>query len=301
MAVPKYNEFFPSFLKILGDGQEHDLKEIRAYCADSFQLSDEDRNAVIPSGRNMLIDRVGWAKTHLKKAGLIDSPSRAKFCITALGKEVLDKGTELSLEYVHDLQVKNGGEIPEATSETAQVADTQSPQEAIDLAMKQLKSGLADDLLSEVSRMNEYAFEQVVVDLLLKMGYGKPEENQGAVTKKSGDGGIDGIVRADRLGFDAVYTQAKRWKADSHVQRPDIQKFLGAMVEHGATKGLFITTGQFSSGARDCAEKNPGGYKIMLIDGKQLVELMIEYELGVTPVVTHKIMKIDYDYFSDDE
>lgn len=302
MAVPKYNEFFPSFLTFLSDGQEHKLKDIRAYCADSFNLSEDDRAATIPSGKNMIIDRVGWARTHLKKAGLIESPRQAVFVITPLGKEVLQKGTEcLTLEYVHQLQVKNGQAMPDTVpDDSANRQDAQSPMEAIDIALAQLKSELADDLLAEVLKMDEYDFERLVVDLLVKMGYGKPEQNSDAVTKKSGDEGIDGIVKADRFGFDAVYTQAKRWKADSHIGRPEIQKFLGAMVGQGAMKGLFITTGQFSNGAVEFVKKQLN-HKIVLIDGKQLAELMIEYGLGVATVDVLKIQRIDTDYFNTDD
>lgn len=296
MAVPKYNEFFPCFLKYLADGIEHRLTDIRAFCADFFDLSEEDRKATIPCGKNKLSDRVGWARTHLKKAGLIQNPKRGVSMITPLGKNVLQEGTDiLTLEYIHDLQVKNGEASPEST-DTSETQGAQSPQEAIDIAVEQLKADLTDEILSILENINEYDFEQVVVDLLLKMGYGKPEENQHAVTKKSGDGGIDGIVRADRFGFDAVYIQAKRWKKDSLVPSTDIQKFLGAIVSQGATKGLFITTGQFSSAALNSAAKNPN-HKIVLVDGKQLAELMIEYGLGVTTIKTYEIKRIDSDYF----
>ena len=306
MPVPKYNEFFPTFLSFLGDGQEHSIKEIRSYCADSFHLSDEDRNATISSGRNLLIDRVGWAKTYLKKAGLIDAPARATCVITDLGKQVLAKGADcLTLDYVHQLQEQKGNALPMPSSsssdtDTTQTQDAQSPLEAIDNALVQLKSELADDLLAEVLKMDEYDFERLVVELLVKMGYGKPEQNTDAVTKKSGDEGIDGIVKADRLGFDAVYTQAKKWKEGSHIGRPEIQKFLGAMVGQGAMKGLFITTGQFTSGATDFVKKQLN-HKIVLIDGKQLAELMIEYGLGVATVNTLKIQRIDTDYFNMDD
>ena len=298
MSVPKYNEFFPSFLSLLADGKEHSLEEIRKHCRNSFQLSEEDLKATIPSGQNMLINRIGWARNNLKLAGLISSPQRAVWVITPLGKEVIQNGTNiLTLEYVNGLIRKNNEHSSNNEAKIPDVQEAQSPQEAIDFAMEQLKSKLVDELLSEVRRMNEYDFEQVVVDLLVKMGYGKPEENQDAVTKKSGDGGIDGIVRADRFGFDAIYTQAKRWKEDSRVQKPDIQKFLGAMVSQGATKGLFITTGQFSNGAHDFAAMDPA-HKIVLIDGEHLAELMIEYGLGVTTVKTYEIKRIDSDYFN---
>ena len=299
MAVPKYNEFFPAFLNCLSDGAAHTLREIREYCADSFSLSREDRSATLESGRNVLKDRVGWARTHLKKAGLIESPERATFVITESGKDVLKRGTDiLTLEFIHDLQVDRGEISPSPTPETV-VQETQSPQETIENAIAELRSALADELLSELISMDDYDFEKVVVDLLIRMGYGSPEQNKDAVTQKSNDGGIDGIVKADRFGFDAVYTQAKKWKSESHIGRPDIQKFLGAMAGQGATKGLFITTGQFSSGAKDFVEKQLN-HKIVLVDGSELAELMIEFGLGVTTVETYEIKRIDSDYFNSD-
>ncbi|MBR0233023.1 MAG: restriction endonuclease, partial [Synergistaceae bacterium] len=177
--------------------------------------------------------------------------------------------------------------------------EPQTPQELIENAISELKSVLIDKLLTEINNMNPYDFERLVVDLLLKMGYGSPEQNQDAVTKKSGDEGLDGIVKADRFGFDAVYTQAKKWKEDSFVGRPEIQKFLGAVAGQGATKGLYITTGQFTKEAKDFAARQLN-HKIILIDGKQLAELMIEYDLGVTTVKTYPIKRIDSDYFDAD-
>ena len=301
MAVPKYHEFFPVILTFLGDGQQHTLKEIRSYCSDFFNLSGEDRIAATQSGHNLVFDRIGWAKAYLKKAGLIDIPVRATCMITELGKQTLEKGADcLTLEYVHQLQEKKSDMLPAPAQETVFTPDAQSPMEAIDYAMAQLKSELADDLLAEISKMNEYDFEKLVVDLLVKIGYGKPEQNSDAVTKKSGDEGVDGIVKADRLGFDAGYVQAKKWKESSYIGRPEVQKFLGALVGQGATKGLFITTGQFTSGATDFVKKQLN-HKIVLIDGKQLAELMIEYGLGVTTVDTLKIQRVDTDYFSADD
>ncbi len=301
MAVPKYYEFFPVILTFLGDGNTHTSEEIRSHCSDVFNLSEEDRNAKIPSGNKLIVSRIGWAKTNLKKAGLIDTPARAICMITEFGKQTLGKGTDcLTLEYVRQLQEKKSDMLPAPAQETVSTSDAQSPIEAIDYAMAQLKSELADDLLAEISKMDEYDFEKLVVDLLVKIGYGKPEQNSDAVTKKSGDEGIDGIVKADRLGFDAVYVQAKKWKESSYIGRPEVQKFLGALVGQGATKGLFITTGQFTSGAADFVKKQLN-HKIVLIDGKQLAELMIEYGLGVTTVDTLKIQRVDTDYFSADD
>ena len=301
MAVPKYYECFPVILTFLGDGQKHTSGEIRSYCSDFFNLSEEDRNTTIPSGRNLFLNNFGWAKTYLKKAGLIDIPARGICMITELGKQVLEKGADcLTLEYVHQLQEKKSDVLPVPVQETLTIPDAQSPMEAIDYAMAQLKSELADDLLAEISKMDDYDFEKLVVDLLVKIGYGKPEQNSDAVTRKSGDEGIDGIVKADRLGFDAVYIQAKKWKESSYIGRPEVQKFLGALAGQGATKGLFITTGQFTSGAADFVKKQLN-HKIVLIDGKQLAELMIEYGLGVTTVDTLKIQRVDTDYFSADD
>ena len=297
MAVPRFDEFFVPILKFLSDGLKHSTKEIYDYCADSFSLSSEDRRATLSSGANMLRDRVHWAYFYLKKADLIERSQRAVYNITSSGLEVLNKNINiLTLKYVTELQKRND-EIP---TEIPPNTEAVSPHDKIDSAIEQLKSALVEELLAEVIGMDEYDFEQLVVDLLLKMGYGKPQENKNAVTKKSGDGGIDGIVRADKFGFDAVYTQAKKWKGDSHVHSPEIQKFLGAMVAQGATKGLFITTGQFSKGALDFSQKNPG-HKIVLVDGRQLAELMIEYGLGVTTVKTYEIKRIDSDYFNKDD
>ena len=297
MAVPRFDEFFVPILKFLSDGLKHSTKEIYDYCADSFSLSSEDRRATLSSGANMLRDRVHWAYFYLKKADLIERSQRAVYNITSSGLEVLNKNINiLTLKYVTELQKRND----ETPTEIPPNTEAVSPHDKIDSAIEQLKSALVEELLAEVIGMDEYDFEQLVVDLLLKMGYGKPQENKNAVTKKSGDGGIDGIVRADKFGFDAVYTQAKKWKGDSHVQSPEIQKFLGAMVAQGATKGLFITTGQFSKGALDFSQKNPG-HKIVLVDGRQLAELMIEYGLGVTTVKTYEIKRIDSDYFNKDD
>ena len=299
MAVPKFYEFFAPILTLLSDNNAHTTKEIYEYCADSFQLTRADRNFPMPSGGNMLMTRVSWAKSYLKKAELIESPKRAEFIITQSGKNVLKEGKPITLKYVRSLLKHDKDSAkPDAESQVS-VQESESPQELIERAMSELKSVLIDELLTEIRNMNPYDFEKLVVDLLLKMGYGSPEQNQDAVTKKSGDEGIDGIVKADRFGFDAVYTQAKKWKEDSSVGRPEIQKFLGAVAGQGATKGLYITTGQFSKEAKDFAAKQLN-HKIILIDGKQLAELMIEYDLGVTTVKTYPIKRIDSDYFDAD-
>lgn len=305
MAVPKYNEFFPAFLDCLADGEIHTLKEIRAYCAEAFSLSDEDRQMTLPSGQNMLHDRVGWARTYLKKAGLIDSPSRANFCITDEGKKAVAKGTScVTLEYLQQYDAFSEFCHTGSKSTLQDMSDPQdkkenSPQEAISDALATINASLADDLLTEILKMTPYEFETLVVRLLIKMGYGSKQSNMSTVTKKSGDEGIDGIVTSDKFGFDAIYTQAKLWKPDSVVGRPEVQKFLGALAGQGASKGLFITTAHFSKEATQFAEKQLHS-KIVLIDGDELTKLMIEYNLGVSVVTTYEVKRIDYDFFNED-
>ena len=170
----------------------------------------------------------------------------------------------------------------------------------LDSAVKKLNASLADDILEEIMKISPYSFEKLVVDLLFKMGYGKAKDNPDAVTQKSGDEGIDGIVSADKFGFDAIYIQAKQWKTDSTVSRPEIQKFLGALAGQGATKGIFITTAQFSKEAKAFANKQLHS-KIILVDGQELAALMIEYNLGVSINRVYEVKRIDTDYFNEYE
>ena len=287
---------FYSFLEALRDGEEHKTNEIKTYCADKFNLTYEERNELFQSGGKIFDERVDRTRKYLKNAGLITSPMRMKMLITDLGQQALQQGPEaLTLEYVQRLINDDDNEETIAISEETE--PTQSPQKAIEYAMKELNSALADELLTEISSMKSYDFEQLVTDLLIKMGYGTLEQNENAVTQQSRDDGIDGFVKADRLGFDSIYTQAKKWKSDSKISTPEIQKFLGALAGKGATKGLFITTGQFTQGARDFVNRNLS-QKIILIDGRELANYMIEYNLGVTTVTTYAIKRIDSDYFA---
>lgn len=303
MSVPKYNEIMPEIIRCLGDGKIHDIKEIREFCAQAFSLSDEERLLVLPSGYNMFYDRVSWAKTYLKKAGLIESPSRTNYKLTADGIAAFSIGPEnITLAYLQkfDSFKKFFGKPVKQTAESSKAFDhpSNSPTENIENALSQLNCQLADDLMIEIMKMSPYEFESLVVKLLVKMGYGNM--NTGAyVTKKSGDEGIDGVVTQDKLGFDSIYIQAKQWKRSSPVGRPDVQKFLGALAGQGATKGLFITTSYFSSDAVAFANKQLN-HKIILVDGDLLTRLMIEYNLGVFTHKTYEVKRIDLDFFSDD-
>lgn len=297
MAVPKYNEFFPAILRCLGDEKAHDMKEICDYCANVFHLTEEDKQAELKSGKSMLYDRVGWARTYLNKAGLLESPSRANYQLTEQGKKAYrDNPDNVNLAYlqqfksfqafIHAGRNNNARTIAEETE--------QSPREQIEAAMKQLNASLADDLLNEIMKMDPYDFEKLVVELLVKMGYG--DKDISYTTKKSSDGGIDGVVMTDGFGFNAIYTQAKLWKKDSTVSSPDVQQFLGALAGKGASKGIFVTTARFSDGARQFAERQLN-QKIVLVDGEMLTNLMIKYNVGTSTEVSFEIKRVDSDFF----
>ena len=303
MPVPKYYQFFPSILDCLADGKEHNLKEVAEYCANKFNLSDEDKREALPSGQPTYLNRVGWAITYLKKAGLIDRTSRSVYVITDLGEEAVKNGSSnVDLEYLRRFDSFNEFSNPKNTQLDNCVdinKKEESPQEQLELSIREINSSLCDSLMSELLKMSPYDFENLIVRLLIKMGYGTLKQNEMAFTPKSGDEGIDGIVSADKFGFDSIYIQAKKWRSDSTVGRPEIQKFLGALAGQGATKGIFITTAHFSKEAIAFAEKQLH-QKIVLVDGNQLTELMIEYNLGVSVVETYVVKRVDYDFFNDE-
>ena len=309
MAVPKFDKFLPCILKVLEDGKPYRLKEVSTKCADALKISEEDRKVLLPSKRQtVLANRVAWAKTYLKKAGLVDSLQHGFVMLTEAGKAVLadnpDKVTISDLETIPSFHEFHTMANTNSTAVTipppkAETSETKSPQEMLDEAMEQMNATLADDLMTEIMKLDWSEFEQLVVQLLIKMGYGSLQLNQDAVTKKTNDEGIDGVVTADKLGFDSIYVQAKQWKASSTVSRPEIQQFLGALAGQGATKGIFITTAKFSTGAVDFAKKQMTA-KIVFIDGERLAKLMIEYNLGVTTTQTYEVKRVDSDFFNED-
>ncbi len=301
MAVPKYYEFFSPILTLLSDNNQHSTKEIRTFCIAHFSLTEDDVQQTTSSGKqNLLNDRIGWAKTYLKKAGLIECPSRSQYLITEEGQKAVRYGTQnVTVEYLKQYESFRKFWDPlsyASTSVSLNESDNteQSPKEIIESSVNQINESLADTLMQEVLKMEWYDFEKLVVVLLQKMGYGEP-----TTTQKSGDDGIDGLVKADRFGFDTIYVQAKQWKENSIVGKPDIQRFLGALVEKGATKGLFITTTKFSSKAIEFAQRHLQ-QKIILVDGAELTSLMIEYNLGVSVETTYEVKRMDYDFFNED-
>lgn len=301
--VPVFWKFFLPVLKSLDDNKIHTIKSTMGKMATHFQLSDSDCEVKVKSGKTtQLYDRVQWAMTYLKRAGLISSPSRGNYEITPKGKDVLSSGitemnqkylSEISPEFADFIKIKKKGNedsLPSNECPTAEHAET-SPEEVMEQTYARINSSLAYDLLERVMQNSPAFFERLVIDLLVKMGYGGNREDAAMVTQLSHDGGIDGIIKEDRLGLEKIYIQAKRWEAT--VQKPEIQKFVGALSEKHAHKGIFITTSNFSNGAKESARSA----KIVLIDGPQLCNLMIEFGVGVSIKTVYEIKRVDSDYF----
>jgi len=278
MAIPDYQQIMLPLLKFAGDKEEHFAREAIEYISKLFNLNDDEKRMLLPSGQQPIINnRIGWAKTYLKKANLLETTKRSYFKITEKGLEVL----------------KNG-KIPEI--QKVQQDNQKTPEELMGQAYEEIKNNLAQDVLNSVKTTLPEFFEKLVLDLLLKIGYGGYLPEAGEITGKSGDGGIDGKIKEDKLGLDVIYIQAKRW--DTTVGRPEIHKFAGALLGQRAKKGIFITTSNFSKDARYYAESIDA--KIRLIDGNELAELMIDYDIGVSNVKNFELKKIDTDYFIED-
>lgn len=305
MAIPKYDEMYRAFLNCLADGKEHKSKEVKDAVANVFHITEEEREELLPSGRQPLFDnRIGWTRTYLKKAGLVQNTSRGVYTITSVGQEVLAENPQtIDNNYLQRfdsfrrflLHDSNGSEF---SSHTVTVS-SQTPQDILEDAFQRINATLAEDLLNEVMKQSPQFFEHMVVRLLTQLGYGGSLENAGAVVGQTGDEGIDGIVREDKLGFNLIYIQAKRWDCEKTIGRPEIQKFVGALAGQGAAKGLFITTAKFSTAAYEYAQKQHTT-KVVLVDGNTLAKLMIEYNLGVSTETVYKIKRIDSDFFAED-
>jgi len=309
VAVPKYNEFFSPVLRALEDGQIKRALEIRKYALNYLNVSEEDRKQMLPSNTQRLVDnRATWAITYLCKANLIERVAKGKYKITNTGIQVLHEKkdhVELKDLYQFDsfrqfINTDTMSEEKKDLSKPSVLEDLQegTPQDNLNASMEQINKELSANLLSEIMERSPAFFEKMVVQLLLKMGYGSALED-GFVTGCSGDEGIDGIIREDKLGFSSIYIQAKRWAEDKAIGRPEIQKFVGALAGQGAQKGLFITTGTFTKEARSYVEKQLST-KVVLVDGEKLTKLMIEYNLGVSVETVYTIKKIDTDFFSEE-
>ena len=300
MSVPKYHEFYAPFLKGLQDGKVHTMKEMKQIVAKEMHLSAEDLTELLPSGKQAIFDnRIGWTRTYLKKAGLIDSPARAQFVITEEGEKALPDADIIDDKYLMKYPSFRAFQNKEQTEEPSGITSSEkSPEEVLEDAYADLNASLADDLMTEVMKLSPTDFERLVVKLLLSMGYGSGVDKAGLVTQRSNDGGIDGIIKEDQLGFSSIYIQAKQWAPEQTVSKPEIQKFVGALQGQQAQKGLFITTAKYSSGAEAYAA-NLLGAKVVLVDGVKLTQLMIKHNVGVSVEHAYEVKRIDSDFFAD--
>ena len=306
MAVPDYQSLMLPLLKIAGDGNEHNLTEAIEKLAQQLNLNEQDRKELLPSGKQRRFDnRVHWAKTYLAKANLLASTGRSRFRLTDQGLAVLrNNPSQINMKYLEQfptfIEFKSKSNKLNGDGTTSQEIlekTSQTPQEILDSSYQSLRQNLAQEILDRIKNNPPKFFESLVVDLLIAMGYGGSRKDAGQAIGQVGDGGIDGIIKEDKLGLDTIYLQAKRWEGT--VSRPDVQGFAGALIGKKARKGIMITTSTFSQKAIDYVNGTEN-LKIILIDGEQLAQLMIDHDVGVTEESRYIIKKIDLDYFNEE-
>lgn len=299
MAVPDFQSFFKPLLEFAGDGAEHSIREAREVMVGAMSLTTEDLAEVVPSGRQTKFgNRVSWAKSYLLMAKALVTTRRGHFRITDRGRELLAEGhpridNHLLNRYPEFVEFRDSENLP---NETVPATQEETPDELLQRAHQSITNELAAELLNRVKTNSPQFFEALVVDLMIAMGYGGSRLDAGQALGQSGDEGIDGIIKEDRLGLDVIYLQAKRW--DGTVGRPEIQRFVGALHGKRAKKGVFLTTGRFSEEAVEYV--NTIDPKVVLIDGRTLASLMIDFSLGTTTVETYELKKIDSDYFGEE-
>lgn len=305
MPIPSFEEFMKPLLEFAKDGNEHSLQSAYENLAIELKLTDEQKKEMLPSGTQLTFqNRIGWAKSHLIKAGLLESSRRAYFRITEQGKEELKNDIEvITCQYLYKYPrfkewIRNSSN-KKSDSSDSQISQEQgrTPIELIENGIEELNQDLAQEVLSQILKCSPGFFEKLVVELLVKMGYGGSRKEAGSVIGKVGDGGIDGIIKEDKLGLDTIYIQAKRWDGNT-VGRPEIQKFVGALQGNRARKGIFITTSKYANDA--LAYVGAIENKVILIDGEMLARLLIEHDLGVNIVSSYQIKRIDTDYFTEE-
>jgi len=302
LAIPDFQSVMRPMLELAADGKEHSITEAQETLADVFGLTAEERKALLPSGRqSMFKNRVAWAKVYLTRAGALEATKRGYFRIADRGRQLLREVPEritireLMQRSPEFVEFRSPKQTIDSSVTTASEDDEQTPEELLESAYQRFRAELISEVLSRVKKASPVFFERLVVELLLNMGYGGSRKEAGEAIGKGGDEGIDGIINEDRLGLDVIYLQAKRWEGS--VGRPEIQKFVGALHGKRAKKGVFITTSSFSTDAREyVGHIDP---KVVLIDGEQLAELMIDFNVGVSPVASYETKQIDSDYFEE--
>ena len=306
MTIPDYQTIMLPLLQHAADEEVHTARALKEPLADHFDLSEEERELKLPSGQQTYFhNRLAWAKTYLERAGILQNVRRGHFRITDRGREILQSGVSridnsFLLQYPEFTEFvsrsKADDESESQSAPTTNGNETQTPEEALQLAYKRIRDDLAAELIDQIKAMSPAFFEQLVLDLMLKMGYGGTNDSSASLTNRGADEGIDGVINEDQLGLDIVYLQAKRW--ENQVGRPEIQKFVGALHGKRARKGVFLTTSTFSRDAHDyVATIDP---KVVLIDGRRLSQLMIDFDVGVSATQAYLVKRIDTDYFSED-
>ncbi|SER36223.1 restriction endonuclease [Halopseudomonas bauzanensis] len=303
MAIPDFQSLMRPVLATVADGTPLALSSLREQVASGFHLSDAELHERLPSGKQTVINnRIGWARTYLNKAGLLSIPAKGMVQITERGLEALSTGPErITVTWLkrypefasfHTARPADSSVSPQPSEPLEQA----TPDEQLTSAHQALTQSLADELLAQVRAASPGFFELLVVDLMIAMGYGGSRKEAGSATQATGDDGIDGIIKEDKLGLDVIYLQAKRWS--NTVHRPEIDKFIGALTRQRARKGVFITTSDFSTGAREAALSLD--IKVVLIDGIELARLMVENNLGCSVKQVYEIKHLDTDYFNED-
>lgn len=306
MPIPDFQAFMLPVLELASDGTEHSLEEARDALAERFGVLAAEREELLPSGRQRRFDnRVAWAKVYVQRAGLLKGSRRAHFEITDRGRQVLAEKpgrVDISLldRFEEFRQFRGASRRPDddATQPSTPAAESaeETPEELLEKAYQRIRAELTSDLLARVKTGSPRFFEGLVVELLLKMGYGRNRAEAGRAIGQGGDEGVDGIISEDRLGLDTIYIQAKRWEGT--VGRPEVQKFVGALHGKRARKGVFMTTGTFSADAREyVSDIEP---RVVLIDGRELAEYMVDLNLGVTPKAVYEVKRVDSDYFVEE-
>lgn len=303
MPIPDYQTIMLPLLAFAGDQREHSARESIDYLAQEFRLTDAERKELLTSGQQTFDNRVGWAITYVKKAGLLEATRRSHFRITERGvaalkanpKRIDVKFLERYPEFVEFRTRRTETGTAGASVPAAVAADESTPEDAIEAAYQRIRNALSNEIVQQIMSCSPSFFERLVVDLLVKMGYGGSRRDAGQAIGKSNDGGVDGIIKEDRLGLDVIYIQAKRWEGT--VGRPEIQKFVGALQGLRARKGIFITTSSFSAEALQYVSMIES--KVVLIDGQTLASFMIDHGVGVSPVASYEIKRVDTDYFAE--
>jgi restriction system protein len=305
MPITDFQTLMLPLMEVLADARERTMRDVTASLADRFHLTDEERQQLLPSGQNRVIaNRVAWAKTHLKAAGLIDNPARGKVRLSAEGRTVLDQMPDkitcgFLRKYPSYLAFAGQADDAEPRDKphAAEAVEGETPRELLDASYQAIRKATAEELLSRLRSCSPGFFEKAVVKLLLAMGYGGVA-GDGLVTGGSGDGGIDGVIKEDKLGLDVVCLQAKRWEGT--VGRPVVQGFVGSMDYFRARKGVILTKSSFSRDALDYVERIEGK-KVVLIGGERLAELMIEHGVGVATAQVYELKEVSNDFFDEDE